>query len=135
MKKVPGGEQELALLRFVAQHGPLTVGQAAEQFGLEHGLARSTVLTMMERLRAKGHLARRRTEGVYRYASRLGHEELLRDLVGQFVQRSLNGSVSPFVSWLAESSEVNEEELSRLEALVARLREEKTAPGRKGGDE
>ena len=57
------GEQELALLRHIADRGSLTVGEASEEFGAPRGLARSTVLTMMERLRGKGHLGRRLAEG------------------------------------------------------------------------
>ena len=77
MKK-PVGEQELALLRWVAEHGPVTVGEAAERFGEAQGLARSTVLTVMERLRGKGHLTRRKVEGVYQYSSSVALPELLR---------------------------------------------------------
>ncbi|HZM63357.1 MAG TPA: BlaI/MecI/CopY family transcriptional regulator, partial [Vicinamibacterales bacterium] len=65
------GDQELALLRFVAEAGHATAGEAAERFGQPRGLARSTVLTMMERLRKKGHLTRRQQGGVYHYAPRI----------------------------------------------------------------
>ena len=64
------GDQELALLRDVAAHGAATVAEVVERFGLPRGLARSTVLTMMERLRKKGHLSRKQVDGVYRYAPR-----------------------------------------------------------------
>ena len=45
------GEQELALLRHIADRDGATVGEAAEEFGAPRRLARSTVLTMMERRR------------------------------------------------------------------------------------
>ena len=115
------GEQELALLRWVAEHGPATVGEAAERFGEPQGLARSTVLTVMERLRAKGHLTRRKVDGVYRYTSRVGVGQLLSGVVGDFVRRSLAGSLSPVATFLAEAEEVSDEELAQLEAAVARL--------------
>ncbi|WP_258224035.1 BlaI/MecI/CopY family transcriptional regulator, partial [Stenotrophomonas sp. HMWF003] len=50
------GDQELALLQYVAEQGGATVGEVAAGFGEERGLARSTVLTMMERLRGKAYL-------------------------------------------------------------------------------
>ncbi len=62
----PVGDQELALLHFIAGRGPTSVAQAVEGFGQPRALARSTVLTMMERLRRKGHLTRRPSEGIYR---------------------------------------------------------------------
>ena len=36
-------EQELALLRLIADRGSLTVGEAADQFGAPRGLARSRI--------------------------------------------------------------------------------------------
>jgi predicted transcriptional regulator len=122
MRRRTIGDQELALLRYVAEHGPVTVGQAAEGFGAPRGLARSTVLTVMERLRGKGHLERRQVDGVFHYSSPLPTAEVLRGAVRSFVERTLSGSVSPFAAYLAESGEVSEEELAELERAVARLR-------------
>jgi predicted transcriptional regulator len=115
------GDQELALLRFVADRGGATVGEAVEDFGGPRGLARSTVLTMMERLRSKGYLERQRVEGVYRYTSPASAREILRGVVESFVEGTLGGSLSPFVTYLAEAKEVSKDELAELEALVAQL--------------
>jgi predicted transcriptional regulator len=119
------GEQELAVLRYVAEHGPATVGEVAERFGEAQGLARSTILTVMERLRKKGHLTRRKVEGVFQYSSQLPASELLRGVVGDFVERTLAGSLSPFVTYLAEAEDVSEEELQQLQDVVARLQSRK----------
>jgi len=81
------GEQELALLRHIADRGSASVAEAVEQFGAPRGLARSTVLTMMERLRGKGHLARRLADGVYRYRTRASSAELLKNAVERFIER------------------------------------------------
>ena len=119
------GDQELALLRHVAESGPATVGEATEGFGEPRGLARSTVLTMMERLRQKGHLEREQVEGVYRYFSPVSSGDLLRGAVRTFVEKTLDGSVSPFVAYLTESAEVSDSELAELEQLVSRLKSKK----------
>ena len=119
------GEQELALLRHIADGGGVSVAEAVETFGVSRGLARSTVLTMMERLRRKGHLGRRLAGGVYRYRARTTSADLLKRAVGRFVERNLGGSLSPFLAYLSESSEVSEAELRELEDLVARLSADK----------
>jgi predicted transcriptional regulator len=124
------GEQELALLRHIADHGSVTVGEAADTFGAPRGLARSTVLTMMERLRLKGHLGRRMAGGVYRYRARASSADLLKSAVQRFVERSLDGSVSPFLAYLSEAGRVSDDELRELEEIVARLH----AAGDKTGD-
>ncbi len=124
------GEQELALLRYVADRPAATVGEVAESFGQERGLARSTVLTMMERLRKKRYLGRRSVAGVYRYRAQTSSAELLRGLVDRFVNKSLGGSVAPFVAYLNETRDVSDEELKDLEDLVSKLQAER----QKGGE-
>jgi predicted transcriptional regulator len=115
------GEQELALLRHIADRGSATVAEAVEYFGTPRGLARSTVLTMMERLRGKGHLARRLADGVYRYRTRASSAELLKAAVERFIERNLDGSVTPFLAYLAEGHRLSSVEIKELEELVARL--------------
>ncbi len=116
------GDQELALLQYVAEQGDASVGEVAAGFGEARGLARSTVLTMMERLRAKAYLTRTQVDGgVYRYASTARQDDVVRHAVGSFVEKTLQGSVSPFVAWMSQRTEVSDNELAELEALVATL--------------
>jgi predicted transcriptional regulator len=116
------GDQELALLTWVGERRGATVGEAAEEYGGPRGLARSTVLTMMERLRAKGHLARRQVAGVYCYSITRPAGETMRGVVASFVEKTLGGSLSPFAAYLADAESVSPEELAELERTVARLR-------------
>jgi predicted transcriptional regulator len=113
------GEKELQLLRYIADHQPATVREVADHAAATTGLARTTVLTVMERLRAKGFLRRRKARGVYRYECTVPRAELMRDLVGDFVDRVLDGSLGPFVAYLSESERLSEAELETLRALVA----------------
>ncbi len=115
------GDQELALLTWLAERPATTVGEVADAYGTDRGLARSTVLTMMERLRKKGHLTRRRVQGVFRYSAGAGPDDVLKEAVGSFVSRTLGGSVSPFVAYLSDGGEITPAELAELEQLVARL--------------
>jgi predicted transcriptional regulator len=120
------GDQELALLQHIDDGGAASVGEVSASFGEPRGLARSTVLTMMERLRGKGYLKRRQlkgpqSKGVFRYSIATGPGEAMRSAVGSFVEKTLSGSVSPFVAWMSEHAEVSDTELAELEALVAQL--------------
>lgn len=121
MKPKTIGDQELSLLQYLGEQGGATVGQAAEGFGVPRGLARSTVLTMMERLRQKGHLDRRQAGGIYQYFSPASPGQVMLGVVQSFVEKTLGGSVSPFVTYLTEKAEVSDEDLAELEELVARL--------------
>ena len=116
------GDQELALLQYIDGQGDASVGEVAAAFGEARGLARSTVLTMMERLRAKAYLKRKQVDGgVYRYSTTARQDDVVRNAVGSFVEKTLQGSVSPFVAWMSQRTEVSDGELAELEALVATL--------------
>jgi predicted transcriptional regulator len=115
------GAQELEALALVREKAPISVGEMAKAFGVPRGLARTTVLTMMERLRTKGYLTRRKVEGVFHYSPRAGADEAMKDMVAEFVRRSLGGSLAPFVSYLVDSPDLQPEEIERLRKLIDTL--------------
>ncbi len=119
------GDQELALLQYIAEQDRPSVGEVAAGFGEPRGLARSTVLTMMERLRAKLYLSRKQVDGVYRYATTSGQDSVVQGAVASFVEKTLQGSVSPFVAFMSHKVDVSDQELAELEALVAQLQSRK----------
>ncbi|MFL6587128.1 MAG: BlaI/MecI/CopY family transcriptional regulator [Luteimonas sp.] len=122
MRSKTVGDQELALLQHIAEHDAASVGEVAATFGEPRGLARSTVLTMMERLRAKAYLKRKQGDGgVFRYSATARQDDVVRNAVGSFVEKTLQGSVSPFVAWMSERKDISADELAELEALVANL--------------
>ena len=125
LRKRTIGDQEMLLLQHVAESKSATVGEVATAFGEPRGLARSTVLTMMERLREKGYLGRRRVEGVFRYSTTSGPVEVMRGAVENFIETKLQGSVSPFVAWMSERGEVSDSELAELEQLVDKLKSQR----------
>jgi len=121
MREPSLGEQELNILRVVAEDGPLTAAEVTERFAGSEKLARTTIHTVLERLRGKGYLQREKCEGIYRYSSSTEKTTLLTDLVGTFMQRTLRGSLKPFMSYLANAEEISDEELTELKELVRTL--------------
>src|SRR4051812_26148152 len=122
------GSTEIEILRYLGDHPPLSVGDVAERFARTTGQARTTILTIMERLRKKGHVTRGQMGGVYHYSPKVPKHDLLRGLVKTFVDTTLAGSVSPFVAYLSESPPVSEEDLNQLKQLIRDLERR-----RKGG--
>ena len=116
------GDQELELLKHVSERGACSVGEVADAFGGPRGLSRTTVLTVMERLRTKGFLRRRRVDGLYRYVAAQAPGEVMLGAVRSFVEQTLAGSVSPFVAYLTERGKVSDQELKELEAALHKLR-------------
>src|SRR5438046_2094485 len=110
MDKPPLGEQELEVLRFIAECAPAPAREVIEHFGEERGVARTTVLTVIERLRQKGYLSRRRRDGIFHYSPRVPQEEVLQRAVRDFVEGTLGGSVSPVVAYLARTRRISDAE-------------------------
>lgn len=120
------GRKEMEVLQYVADYQPVSVREVANHVAATSGKARTTVLTVMERLRQKGYLIRRKKGGIYRYSPRQSQADVLQSLVADFVREALGGSVSPFVAYLAEDAELDDQQLKELGRLVADLESRRT---------
>jgi len=117
------GDQELEVLRFVSDNEPISVAEVAQRYGDANGLARTTVLTMMERLRKKGYLVRSKANGVFSYRSVESTGKVMSEVVGNFVQNTLGGTVSPFIAFLTESKNLTDDEVDALRELLSQMDE------------
>jgi predicted transcriptional regulator len=128
MRRAPLGELEQEMLLYIADHYPVTVGEAYAQFAEPRGLARSTIATVMDHLVKKDYLERVKGEdGVYHYTPRQTPQAVLKDLVRDFVENTLGGRISPFMAYLDESPRFTEEEQQQLRRLLERLEAEREA--------
>ena len=123
-KKDPSqiGQEEMSVLEYVCQHQPVSVRSVAEHFE-RFGKARTTILTVMERLRAKKLLSRKKMQGAFHYSSRESQDKIMHGVVGNFVQKMLGGSVSPFIAYLSESEDLSPEDVDELKRLVAEMKQ------------
>jgi predicted transcriptional regulator len=115
------GQVQLEVLQYICDHHPVRVNDVATHFAETSGKARTTILTVMERLREKGYLVRKKRDGVYHYAPRHAKADLLVGIVRRFVEDSLGGSISPFIAYLAQSEKLSESEVARLKRLAREL--------------
>lgn len=120
MRKIPSlGEQEMELLKYVSENAPITVREVAGAF--EKKLARTTVLTMMERLRKKGFLNRAKVDGVFKYTAKFETGDVLNHKVSDFIERTLGGSMSPLMSYFMSSPKLSDDEIRQLKEIVAKI--------------
>lgn len=115
------GDLEIEILRFVSEHAPISVGEVAIQFGEPRGLARTTILTVMERLRQKDYLHRTKDVSVFRYGPRVAQGDVMKGLVRDFVRKALGGTVTPFVAYLADTDDLSTDEITALRRFVETL--------------
>jgi len=114
------GALELEVLKIVWEYPACTVAEAAERLpGRQY--ARTTVLTVIQRLHAKGLLKRRKEAGVFRYSATQRRDQVLSRLITRFVENVLDGSAAPFVAYLTEARNITPEQRAVLEAIVRDL--------------
>jgi predicted transcriptional regulator len=121
----PLSGQQLEVLQYVSENSPVTVRDVAEKYGEPRGLARTTILTVMERLRKRGYLTRSMEDGHYRYSPLGGKRELLVGMVRDFVETALGGSLGPVVAYLARARNLTDTELEELQQLAEELRQKR----------
>jgi predicted transcriptional regulator len=115
------GQAELEVLKYIAANGSVSVRQVADHFAATKGYVRPTVLKMMERLREKDYLERETIEGLFMYRSVVGQEELGQTLISDFVERALNGSVTPMVAYLVNKGSMSKGDVDQLRKLIEEL--------------
>jgi len=126
-KRTGIGDMEMELVNFISDRGPVKVREAVEEFGKERSLARTTIVTMMDRLCKKGVLKRSKKEKVYVYEMKVPLYQVLKESMHKFFQKTLGGSISPLVSYLSEEREYSDEELQELKELVKDLEQRKSS--------
>lgn len=114
--------REVQLIRYILETQPISVGDVAAHFAKERGVARTTILTVMERLRDAGWLGRKRVDGVFKYSAKLDQDEFSEHVVGTFVNEMLGGSVAPFAAWLGGDHDLAPEDLNQLRSTLERMK-------------
>ncbi len=117
-KKKDLGELELAVLNAVFERPGCSVREIAVIMSEQRGLARTTILTVMQRLHAKGFLKRRKVGSLFRYTATGEQVQVVSDLIGQFVNKILGGSPAPFLAYLAGTKDLSEDQIAKLREIV-----------------
>ena len=115
------GELELVVLKTIWKHQPCTVQKIAAVLGKRRGCARTTVLTVMQRLHAKGYLKRRKVGKLHQYSSTERRSDVMSRLIGQFLDKVLDGSAAPFVTYLTEKENLSDKHITALQKIAREL--------------
>jgi len=107
---------ELEIMKVLWETGPANVQTV--QGHLERELAYTTVQTMLNVLHRKNKVTRVLKEKAYFYRPAVSRQQVLRQTVGDIVDRLFGGSAESLVMNLLETRRLTPETLSRLNALV-----------------
>ena len=119
----PLGEFEMQVLRLVWQHQPCVERQISDLVQRERSVARTTVLKTMQRLEAKGLLARVPGESPVRFRAVQDEKHLVPTLVDRFVERVLGGSPGALLAYFADSGRLSQKDLKALQAMARKIAE------------
>ena len=115
------GSLERAILLHVADGGTILARDITAHFEKKTGRARTTVLTVMERLTQKGYLKRSKVGYLLRYKCTVSRATLLAQIVGTFVDEALQGRIAPLMAFAIKSRKLSGADARTLGPILARL--------------
>ena len=114
---------ELELMQMIWRHeGPVTVRDVYEELRGRRPVAYTTVMTSMKTLEQKGYLKATQQDRAYLYRPARPKQQVIKDMVRDFVDRVFNGSSRPLVLHLLEDSEISESEMREITRMLGKKR-------------
>ena len=124
LSKLPPRERQIVDILY--ERGALAVAEVCE--ALPDPLSGSAVRAMLKRLEDKGYVQRTDSERGFLYRPVLSDTVAKKSALSEIVRVFFNGSAASAASaLLGMSKQLKEDELSELEAMIARARDEKDA--------
>lgn len=111
-------KSELAVLKVLWRAGELSAREIHEGVADVLEWAYSTTRTTVDRMAAKGLLAKRSFHGIYLYEPRISRPAGLAAVVRDLAERVLETDYAPVVSLFAEANDLSSEEVEELERLL-----------------
>lgn len=106
---------ELELMKIVWSHdGAVTVRDVYEELRATRPVAYTTVMSSLKTLEQKGHLTATQQDRAYVYRPVQPRQQVIKEMVREFVNRVFNGSTRPLVVHLLEEQAITETELREI---------------------
>ena len=125
-------DAELALLQALWEEGRATIRQLVERVYAQEGASvYATVQKLLERLEAKGCVARDRSEPVHVFEAAIDRDELIGRRLRAVADSLCGGSLTPLLTHLVEGGDLTARDRQELRSLIDRLdRERRGGKGR-----
>ena len=113
------GDLQLAIMRVLWDLGEATVTDVHHALLDERGLAPTTIATMLKKMEDKGVVAHRAEGRRFIYRPTMSQDQVTRSMVLDLTDRLFEGSPMALVTHLISRHEIDPEELSDLERMIA----------------
>jgi len=118
----PLSAAQIEIMNLIWSRGEATVTEIWKALSIERAVARTTVLTVMDRLEKKGWLRRRAEGSQHFYSAARTRESTLGKLVDRLVETAFAGSSEELVVALLDGRGVTDEEARRIRRLIDKAR-------------
>lgn len=119
-------DAELAVLHVLWEHGGCTIRQLTEALYPDGSdVHYATVQKLLERLEAKGHVARDRTGHAHRFRALTDRDRLVGRQLRQVAEKLTGGLMAPLLTHLVRAEALSPAERDELRALIDQLDRQK----------
>ena len=112
-------ERELEILKILWRRGRATVREVYEELARELPIVQNTVQAFLRTMEEKGQVTHRVEGRTFVYEPLIAREPTNRRLAKSVLQKVFDGAVDQLVQSVFSAQSPTEEELARLEALIA----------------
>jgi predicted transcriptional regulator len=109
---------EMEVVRIVWNLGEATVRQAVDAFPPGRNIDFTTVQTYLRRLETKGYLRAKREGRAMVYRPRVRPDDVIRDTVGDLVNRLFDGQTVPLLHHLIRDRSIRKEDIEQLREMI-----------------
>ena len=114
---------ELELMKIIWRHGrAVTVRDVYEELRAQRTVAYTTVMTSLKTLEEKGHLKATQQDRANVYRPAKPKQQVIREMVREFVDRVFNGAGQPLVVHMLEDDQISESELREITKMLGKKR-------------
>lgn len=110
-------------MKVIWQREAATVRDVYETLRERRRIAYTTVMTMMNVLEEKGYLAKKRVDRAYVYRPTRPQQQVVRQMVTDFVDRVFDGAAGALFLHLAKDNRLSKDERRRIRRLIEEIDE------------
>jgi BlaI family transcriptional regulator, penicillinase repressor len=122
-------DSELSVLRILWDRGPATIRQLTDVLYPRGGAAQyATVQKLLDRMEAKGYVARDRSLYVHVFAAAMDRDELIGRRLRSLAESLCDGSLTPLLTHLARAGGLSDEDRLALRAIIDEAEEPPPGP-------
>ena len=114
---------ELAIMKVIWRLKKATVRDVYETLREQRPIAYTTVMTMMNVLEEKGYLSKARVDRAYLYRPTRSQQQVLRQMVADFVDRVFDGAAASLFLHLAKDNRLSKDERRSIRRMIEEMDE------------